>query len=269
MDESLFNKFTETKKLNPSELEYIKTLRVIQDKVIYAIGIRQDLCEEENLLSKSYFGQYGPIESIRINKNNVFTVKKDKKKYCRAYVTYKHPLSPSLAILSINLKKCAGLSKLDASFSATKLCKFFVKGKPCLVENCHFMHSLNNIEQVLDEKSNVSKILKFHALENFVVLNGVKNYGDLELIEQFVLGENFNDENQNLNDQEINDIGEEEFSALLQDLEAERDKGVKRGTDKAREIPDEDIRFPSYKIGLRYLKYLEKQPFKPTPGPKG
>lgn len=141
MDESLFKKFTETKKLNPSEFEFIKTLRVIQDNVIYAIGIRQDLCEVQNLLSKSYFGQYGPIESIRINKNNVFTVKKDKKKYCRAYITYKHPLSSSLAILSINLKKCAGLSKLDASFSATKLCKFFVKGKPCLVENCHFMHS--------------------------------------------------------------------------------------------------------------------------------
>jgi hypothetical protein len=269
MDDSLFKKFTETKKLNPFELEYIKTLRVIQDNVIYAIGIRQDLCEEENLLSKSYFGQYGPIESIRINKNNVFTVKKDKKKYCRAYITYKHSLSSSLAILSINLKKCAGLSKLDASFSATKLCKFFVKGKPCLVENCHFMHSLNNIEQVIDEKSNVSKTLKLDALENFVVLNGVKNYIDLQMIEQFVMGENFNDGNENLNGQESNNIGEEEFLALVQDLESARDKGIKRPTDKAPEIPDEDIRFPSYKIGLRYLKYLEKQPLKPNPGPRG
>jgi hypothetical protein len=131
------------------------------------------------------------------------------------------------------------------------------------------MHSLNNIEQVLQEKSNVSKTLKFDALENFVMLNGVKNYKDLPMIEQFVMGENFNDEDENFNDQLTNDIGEVEFSALVQDLESARDKGVKRPSNKAPDIPDEDIRFPSYKIGLRYLKYLEKQPFKSTPGPKG
>jgi len=111
MDVDLYNKFKQNKSLSIEELDYVKSIRVVQNSVIYAIGIKQDFCNEEILKSVKWFGQYGTIDSIRINKNNVFTVKKDKKRYCRAYITYKNPLSSSLAILSINLVSTKGLGK--------------------------------------------------------------------------------------------------------------------------------------------------------------
>jgi hypothetical protein len=141
MDLALFYKLKDSKKLATEEVNTLKSMRVIQNSVIYVIGLKHEICDEELLKSKKFFGQYGEVEDVRINRTNLFTVKKEKMKYYRAYISYKNPLSASLAILSINLKKTEGLSKIDASFSATKLCKFFVKKKKCLVEGCHFMHS--------------------------------------------------------------------------------------------------------------------------------
>lgn len=105
MDLALFQKLKDSQKLSVEEVNTLKSMRVIQNSVIYVIGLKHEICDEELLKSEKFFGQYGEVENVRINRTNLFTVKKEKMKYYRAYISYKNPLSSSLAILSINLKK--------------------------------------------------------------------------------------------------------------------------------------------------------------------
>ena len=239
MDLSLYNKLTNSQKLTPEENEIVKSLRVVQNSVIYVIGLKQEICDEELLKSEKFFGQYGEVENVRINRTNLFTVKKDKKKYCRAYISYKNPMSASLAILSINLKKTEGLSKIDASFSATKLCKFFVKQKPCLVKDCHFMHSLDSFDQVLEEGSHVSKVLKFDSQKDFVFTNGL-NY--LSGVSRIGLPRG------------TEDVSDSELDLLVK---ARLDNIVTKPSGCV-DIPEEDLQLPNYKIGLKYLEKLQQ-----------
>ena len=129
--------------------------------------------------SPQFFGKYGPIESIRINKKPIFIQKKKNEKFYRAYITYKYPLSCSIAILSINGGDLPGLQNLDASFSASKLCKFFVKRKTCLVKDCNFAHAVDDFGLILGNNCNVSQTLGFETQKRFVFANGVKNLGSL------------------------------------------------------------------------------------------
>jgi hypothetical protein len=102
MEMETITKFQKYQPLTPNEQDYIKSLKVISPKVMYIFGVPSHLSTEAMLGSQKYFAKYGPIESIRINKKPIFIQKKKNEKFFRAYITYKYPLSCSIAILSIN-----------------------------------------------------------------------------------------------------------------------------------------------------------------------
>lgn len=172
-------KFQKHQPLTAHEQDYIKSLKVISPKVMYIFGLPSELSTEAMLGSDKYFAKYGPIESIRINRKPIFIQKKKGEKFYRAYITYKYPLSCSIAILSINGQNLPGLENLDASFSASKLCKFFVKQKTCLVKDCNFAHAVDDFGLVLGQNCNVSQTLGFETQKRFVFANGIKNLHSL------------------------------------------------------------------------------------------
>ena len=180
MSLAIYTKFKNSQTLSPSELETVKSVKVVQPSVMYVIGVRSEFCQEDLQRSKRFFGKYGPVESIRINKKSINTTKDEKKKLYRVYVTYKHALSSAIAILSINMNASTSKSQPSAAFSANKLCKFFIKGKSCLVKNCSFLHKLGNPNLILSEGINVSETLSFETQKKFVIEIALENFKNLK-----------------------------------------------------------------------------------------
>ena len=48
------------------------SLRVIQKTLVYVIGIAPEIATEETLKRPEYFGQYGDLQKVVVNTNNVY-----------------------------------------------------------------------------------------------------------------------------------------------------------------------------------------------------
>ena len=76
-------------------------LRVIQKTLVYVIGLAPDIATESKLASLNYFGQYGKIEKIVVNTNNVYHSGRGGPSYS-GYITFASPRDSALAILSVD-----------------------------------------------------------------------------------------------------------------------------------------------------------------------
>lgn len=120
------------------------------------IGITKEYASAELLGSLNFFGQYGQIMNISINK----TAYQNYKYYC-AYIKYVDELSACLAIISIQSKHIKGFELLRASYATTNYCKYYVKKIACRTKKCSYAH-------VKAQKSDcVFDIQKQHGIEVF------------------------------------------------------------------------------------------------------
>jgi CCR4-NOT transcription complex subunit 4 len=74
---------------------------VIQKTLVYVIGIAPEVASEEILKQPEYFGQYGDLQKIVINTNNVYNATRGGPSYS-AYLTYHYARESALAILSVD-----------------------------------------------------------------------------------------------------------------------------------------------------------------------
>jgi len=70
----------------------LKNGRIIQRNVIYVIGIEDKIASEALLSSDDFFGQYGEIVQIYLNKKG-YMISDEKKIYYSSYVTYNNNYS--------------------------------------------------------------------------------------------------------------------------------------------------------------------------------
>lgn len=88
-----------------------------------------------------YFGQYGNITKIVVNKGKAYNPNGLNGPSFSAYITYSTMQEASLAILAIdNFEVNDHL--LRASFGTTKYCTFFLKNCDCPNKDCLYMHNL-------------------------------------------------------------------------------------------------------------------------------
>jgi len=76
--------------------------RIITKNLVYVIGLSSKLANKEILLKKEYFGQYGTITKIVVNKNKAYNPGNPKGPSFSAYVTYSKPHEASIAILNLD-----------------------------------------------------------------------------------------------------------------------------------------------------------------------
>ena len=107
-----------------TNMRKLKTGRIIQRNVIYVIGIEDNIASESILSSDEYFGQYGEIVQIFLNKKG-YTITDEKKIYYSAYITYNNNYSACLSIIALESSLVPKHKKLRASYASTKYCKFF------------------------------------------------------------------------------------------------------------------------------------------------
>ena len=129
---------------------YIKS-RIIQKNLVYLIGLSSDLVKiEPKLKSFEYFGQYGKILKLVINKKNIYNSNGPNGPSYTCFVTYSTNEESSLAILSLD-NTIIDNHEIKANYGTTKYCMNFLKKWECKNKDCIYLHKF------ADEKDIVSR----------------------------------------------------------------------------------------------------------------
>jgi len=106
--------------LSKDKVKKLSNLRVIQKTLVYVIGLSPEIAQENVLRSLDFFGQYGKIEKLVINTNNVYNGSRGGPSYS-AYMTYSSYKESAIAILSVD-QFIFNDRLIRASFGTSKFC---------------------------------------------------------------------------------------------------------------------------------------------------
>lgn len=76
----------------PKDRTQLANMRVIRRNLVYAVGLPSSIANEEGLRRPDYFGQYGKIAKIVLNRNQASNGD-PRRASCSAYVTFVHKVS--------------------------------------------------------------------------------------------------------------------------------------------------------------------------------
>ena len=134
-----------TKPIFPSLTEMyskMQNIRIIQKNLIYLIGLPKDLAFSENTLNQfEYFGQYGQIKKLVVNKNKTYNGNGPNGPSYSCHVTYSSITESSLAMISLENVSIDN-HVFKASYGTTKYCSNFLRNTLCMNKDCLYLHSL-------------------------------------------------------------------------------------------------------------------------------
>lgn len=107
------------KNRNQNETAELAEARIITKNLVYIIGLSANIANKQTLSLREYFGQYGTIVKIVVNKNKAYNQNNPKGPSFSAYVTYNKPYEASVAILSLD-NTVIDDHLVRASFGTTK-----------------------------------------------------------------------------------------------------------------------------------------------------
>jgi CCR4-NOT transcription complex subunit 4 len=96
-----------------------------------------------------YFGQYGSISKIVVNKTKAYNPSGPNGPSFSAYISYNKENEASIAILAIDNIEVDGHT-LRASYGTTKYCTFFLKNLDCPNKECLYLHHLADDEDLVN-----------------------------------------------------------------------------------------------------------------------
>ncbi|KAK9478310.1 hypothetical protein V1514DRAFT_331597 [Lipomyces japonicus] len=128
----------ERKEIEQASRKHLSGMRVIQKNLVYVVGLNPHIPHEElhnTLRGDQFFGQYGKIQKIVVNRRNGVTGNGG----IGVYVTYykKEDAAKCIAVVdgSVNDGKV-----LRAAYGTTKYCSSYLRNQPCPNPNCMFLH---------------------------------------------------------------------------------------------------------------------------------
>ena len=132
--------------LTPEELINIK---IRKRNVCYVVGLPIHVANELTLRSNSWFGKFGTIATIAINKN----AKSIQANSIPAHITYDNDVSALNAINFCNKFIFDDGRKLKATFGTQHYCRWFIaQNKKCTNVFCGFRHSWCRYEDIITQK---------------------------------------------------------------------------------------------------------------------
>ena len=123
---------------------HLSRYRVIQRDLVYVIGIPTEIADEELLSQYEYFGQYGPIKKIAVNKQ-ASHIDGQPRPTVSAYVTFANPTDAGECIYALENFVCRGY-QIKASFGTSKYCSSYLSGQKCGNPNCMYLHYTGDSE---------------------------------------------------------------------------------------------------------------------------
>ncbi len=134
-------KNTPKKSLQNLNTTKLSNTRIIQKHLVYVIGLSSTLANKEILQKYEYFGQYGTIVKIVVNKSKAYNPNGPNGPSYSAYISYLNAQEASIAILAIDNIEVDG-HILRASYGTTKYCTFFLKNLDCPNKDCLYLHHI-------------------------------------------------------------------------------------------------------------------------------
>lgn len=142
-------------------------IRVIQKNLVYIIGISQKYAEESVLRKHEFFGQFGTIKKIIINKRATdcrIPETKIQESTASAYITFALPVEAKICIQEVDESILDG-KVLRCTYGTTKYCSFYLKNVPCQNNDCMYLHSTKPSKDILTKDELVSTKHKLHDFD--------------------------------------------------------------------------------------------------------
>ena len=130
--------------------KHLQNVRVIQRNLVYAIGLSLSVAREETLKRHDFFGQFGRIHKVVVNRHNLYNANAAQGPTVSAYITYTQPDEAMRAIAATDGSLVDG-RPIRASFGTTKYCSYFLRSVQCNNPDCMYLHELG------DERDSFSK----------------------------------------------------------------------------------------------------------------
>lgn len=112
-------------------------IRIIKKDLVYVMDLPADLASEKLLSSHEYFGQYGSVKKIIINKWKSPLKTQNYTYLYSAYVTFSKKEEAALTILALDGSNFRDKT-LKISYGMTKYCNSYLRGQKCLNQECLF-----------------------------------------------------------------------------------------------------------------------------------
>ena len=126
--------------------------RIILKNLVYIIGLSSELIKiDSKLKSFEYFGQYGKINKLVINKNKIYNSNGPNGPSYTCYITYSSVAESSLAILSLD-KSIIDKHQIKANYGTTKYCLNFIKNSKCKNKDCIYYHKFADQNDIVSKQ---------------------------------------------------------------------------------------------------------------------
>ncbi|KAK3820495.1 MAG: RING/Ubox like zinc-binding domain-containing protein [Linnemannia gamsii] len=133
----------EKKEIEAMNRKHLSNMRVVQKSLVYVIGLPTKLANDEHSLRQhEYFGQYGKIAKVVINRRNApmpIAGSSPGQTSVGVYITYVRKEDAAKAIAAIDGSIWDG-KILRASYGTTKYCTYYLRGMNCQNPGCMYLH---------------------------------------------------------------------------------------------------------------------------------
>ncbi|KAJ2694829.1 transcriptional repressor general negative regulator of transcription subunit 4 [Coemansia sp. IMI 209128] len=134
----------EKREIESNNRRHLANVRVVQKNLVYVIGLPNNLVSEDTLRSHDYFGQFGRINKIVINRRHNgsgggSTTSNPQHPSVGVYVTYATKEEATRAINAVDGSLVDG-RVLRATFGTTKYCSYYLRSIPCQNPGCMYLH---------------------------------------------------------------------------------------------------------------------------------
>ncbi|KAI9143941.1 RING/Ubox like zinc-binding domain-containing protein [Paraphysoderma sedebokerense] len=119
--------------------QHLANVRVVQRNLVYVSGLTPKMAVEETLRQPEYFGQFGRIIKVVINRKPATGKPGVSGEVISVYVTYSKKEDAAKAIAAVDGSICDG-RLLRASNGTTKYCTYYLRNQVCQNPNCMYLH---------------------------------------------------------------------------------------------------------------------------------
>ncbi|KAJ2664578.1 transcriptional repressor general negative regulator of transcription subunit 4 [Coemansia sp. RSA 1199] len=127
----------ERREIESNSRRHLANVRVVQKNLVYVIGLPSSLATEDILRSHDYFGQFGRISKIVINRRQ--NGSSSHHPTVGVYVTFAMRDDATRAINAVDGSMLES-RVLRATFGTTKYCSYYLRNIPCQNPGCMYLH---------------------------------------------------------------------------------------------------------------------------------
>jgi len=137
----------------PRDRSSLANMRVIRRNLVYAVGLPPAIANEDLLKKAEYFGQYGKVSKIVLNRSNISNANTDsnRRSSASAYVTFSHKEDTLACILALDGFYLENRN-IRASYGTSKYCSAFIKNVRCNNPDCTYLHVLGDTEDTFTKQ---------------------------------------------------------------------------------------------------------------------